>query len=117
MTSRFFRPYSEAALPALSAATCAAKGVLLREPRKPDPPAVAQLSALPWRSVMVTIVLLNDACICATPSTTVFFTFLRVRVPGFAISKFQLLYLRIGLRGPLRVRALVLVRCPRTGRP
>ena len=25
-------------------------------------------------------------------------------------------YLRIGLRGPLRVRALVLVRCPRTGR-
>src|SRR5690554_4324644 len=26
-------------------------------------------------------------------------------------------YLRIGLRGPLRVRALVLVRWPRTGRP
>ena len=34
-------------LPAFSAATCAAKGVLFLEPLKPDPPAVAQLNALP----------------------------------------------------------------------
>src|SRR5215813_4814232 len=61
-TSRFFTPHSCAALPALSAATCAANGVLLREPLNPAAPDVAQASALPWRSVMVMIVLLNDAC-------------------------------------------------------
>src|SRR5579872_6305908 len=76
-TSRFFTPYSCAAMPAFSAATCAANGVDLREPRKPEPPEVAQHSTLPWRSVMVMMVLLNDACTCAMPSTTVFLTFLR----------------------------------------
>src|SRR5690606_8263057 len=60
-TSRFFTPKSLAALPARSAATCAANGVLLREPLKPHPPAVAQVSAFPCRSVIVTIVLLKDA--------------------------------------------------------
>src|SRR5690554_6968067 len=40
---------------------------------------------------MVTIVLLKEACTCATPSTTVFFTFLRVRVPGFAMFAYLLL--------------------------
>src|SRR5690606_18053310 len=60
-TSTFFRPCSCAALPAFSAATWAAKGVLLREPRKPQPPDVAQDSVLPWRSVIVTIVLLKEA--------------------------------------------------------
>src|SRR5687768_9390941 len=58
ITSRFFKPYSSAALPALSAATWAAKGVLLREPLKPEPPEVAQHSVLPWRSVIVMMVLL-----------------------------------------------------------
>src|SRR5699024_830391 len=67
-TSRFLTPYSFAALPAVSAATCAAKGVLLREPRKPAPPAVAQDNTLPWRSEMVIMVLLKDACTCAMPS-------------------------------------------------
>lgn len=47
-------------------------------------------------------------------STTVFLTFLRGRAAGFAMSIFLSIrwcdYLRIGLRGPLRVRALVLVR-------
>ena len=60
-TSRFFIPNSFTTSPAFSAATCAANGVLFREPRKPQPPAVAQESALPWRSVIVIIVLLNDA--------------------------------------------------------
>ena len=54
-TSRFLRPYSFAASPARSAATWAANGVLLREPRNPDPPEVAQESVFPWRSVIVTI--------------------------------------------------------------
>src|SRR5579872_806448 len=76
-TSRFLTPYSWAAMPAFSAATCAANGVDLREPRKPEPPEVAQQSTLPWRSVMVMIVLLNDACTCAMASTTVFLAFLR----------------------------------------
>src|SRR5215475_15145552 len=73
-TSTVLTPHSCAATPACSAATCAANGVDLREPRKPQPPAVAQESVLPWRSVMVMIVLLKDACTCAIASST----FLRV---------------------------------------
>src|SRR3954467_10388862 len=69
-TSTFFTPCSCAALPAFSAATCAANGVDLREPRKPQPPEVAQDSVFPWRSVIVMMVLLNDACTCAMPSST-----------------------------------------------
>src|ERR1700675_3406076 len=80
LTSRFLTPHSCAALPADSAATCAANGVDLREPLKPAPPDVAQDNALPWRSVMVMIVLLNDAWMCAIPSEMFFLTFLRVRV-------------------------------------
>src|SRR5712691_8184462 len=60
-TSIFFTPHSWAARPAFSAATCAANGVLLREPLKPAAPEVAHARALPWRSVMVTMVLLNEA--------------------------------------------------------
>src|SRR5450432_2786924 len=82
-TSRFFTPHSCAALPAASAATCAANGVDLREPLKPAPPEVAHDSALPCRSVIVMIVLLNDAWMCAMPSATFFLTFLRTRAPAF----------------------------------
>lgn len=56
-TSTFFTPYSRAISAALSAATCAAKGVLFLEPLKPLPPEVAQDKALPCLSVIVTIVL------------------------------------------------------------
>src|ERR1700694_1704033 len=134
-TSTFFTPCSCAATPAFSAATCAAIGVLLREPRKPQPPAVAQESVLPWRSVMVMIVLLKEACTCAIASSTFLRAFLgflgaaaaaaagaappcwgfcsaiRYAFPGGAFS------LTACLRGPLRVRALVRVRWPRTGSP
>src|SRR5580765_8914904 len=79
LTSRFLTPHSCAALPAASAATCAANGVDLREPLKPAPPDVAHDSALPWRSVIVMIVLLKDAWMCAIPSATFFLTFLRTR--------------------------------------
>src|SRR5690348_7599771 len=64
-TSSVLTPCSCAATPAFSAATCAANGVLLREPRNPLPPAVAAESTLPCRSVIVMIVLLNEACTCA----------------------------------------------------
>src|ERR1044072_9999377 len=60
-TSMFFTPDSAARRPACSAATRAAKGVGLREPLKPLLPHVAHASALPCRSVIVTIVLLKDA--------------------------------------------------------
>src|SRR5205085_5884687 len=85
-TSRFFTPCSCAARPALSAATCAAKGVDLREPLKPAAPEVAQERALPWRSVIVMIVLLNEACTCAIPSETTFFAFLRTRAAAGALA-------------------------------
>src|SRR5258705_1281442 len=78
-TSMFLTPHSCAARPARSAAICAANGVDLREPLKPALPEVAQDSVLPWRSVMVTMVLLNEACTLAMPSATFFFTFLRAR--------------------------------------
>src|SRR6476646_12205204 len=78
-TSRFLTPHSCAARPAASAATCAANGVDLREPLKPAPPEVAHDSALPCRSVIVMIVLLNDACTWAMHSETTFFAFLRTR--------------------------------------
>src|SRR5689334_25111414 len=74
-TSRLLTPYSCAARPALSAATCAANGVLLREPLKPAPPHVAHDNTLPCRSLIDTIVLLNDACTCTTPSDTFFLVF------------------------------------------
>src|SRR5579864_8354659 len=80
-TSRFLTPHSSAARPAASAATWAAKGVDLREPLNPAPPLLAHDNALPWRSVIVMIVLLNEAWICAMPSATFFLTFLRTRWP------------------------------------
>src|ERR1035437_5008978 len=118
-TSRFLTPHSSAALPAASAATCAANGVLLREPLKPAPPDVAHDNALPWRSVMVIIVLLKDACTWAMPSATFFLIFLLTLVAVLAMFRFPSYFLApaIALRGPLRVRALVRVRWPRTGRP
>src|SRR6185295_12602964 len=56
-----------AALPAFSAACVAANGVPFREPLKPIPPALDQATTLPSVSVIVTVVLLNDAWICANP--------------------------------------------------
>src|SRR3569833_2538974 len=84
-TSTFFTPNSCATWPALSAATCAAKGVLLREPMKPQAPADDHDRVMTRRTVMEMKVLLKDAWICATASTTYFFTRLRVRAVAFAI--------------------------------
>ena len=58
-TSTVFMPCSIAVLAAVSAADCAAKGVLLRLPRKFRLPEEHQEIALPCRSVMVTTVLLK----------------------------------------------------------
>src|SRR5713101_7561334 len=78
-TSMFFTPHACAARPACSARTCAANGVDFLEPLKPAAPEVAHASVLPWRSVMVTMVLLNEAWTWAMPSATFFLTFLRTR--------------------------------------
>src|SRR5246127_1161916 len=59
------RPWSRAWLAALIAACCAANGVPLRDPRKPSEPEDFHESVLPCWSVMVTMVLLNDAWTCA----------------------------------------------------
>src|SRR5213079_3751233 len=66
-TSSDRMPTVFAALPALSAAWVAANGVPLREPLKPMPPALDQATTLPSVSVIVTTVLLNDACTWASP--------------------------------------------------
>jgi len=52
---------------ASSAASWAAKGVDLREPLNPFTPDDDHDTTLPDTSVMVTIVLLNDAVMCAMP--------------------------------------------------
>src|SRR5207247_3339360 len=102
-TSRFFTPHSCAARPGCSRATWAANGVDFLEPLKPAAPEVAQARALPWRSVMVTMVLLNAAWMWAMPSATFFFTFLRTRAAavgatgGFAMC--GILACSAGLRG------------------
>src|SRR3546814_8993985 len=86
-TSSDVTPESSAAFPAFSAATWAANGVDLREPRKPAPPEVAHDSALPWRSVMVTMVLLNEAWTWAMPSVmTRLIFFFGLAADGLAMS-------------------------------
>src|SRR5512142_1800277 len=68
-------PWSRAVLAARMAACWAAKGVPLREPRKPSEPALDQHTSFPSRSVMLTSVLLKDAWMCATPLGTMRFSF------------------------------------------
>src|SRR5271156_4070440 len=82
---------------------------------------------LPCGSVIVTIVLLNVLLMWAAPCGMFFFSRLRVFCPflGAAaaffaggIGGYLAFFLPAMVRlGPLRVRALVLVRWPRTGRP
>src|SRR5712691_2934334 len=69
-TSTDLSPNSIALRAAISAAVWAAKGVLLREPLNPALPALDHETTAPLLSVRVTIVLLKDACTCATPVRT-----------------------------------------------
>src|SRR4051794_6034945 len=78
-TSTFCMPCSMPLRAAASAVTCAAKGVLLREPLKPAPPADSHAITLPSRSVSATIVLLNDVLMCACPIGMFFLTLRRPR--------------------------------------
>src|ERR1022692_3728667 len=150
---------------AFDAACWAANSVPLRDPRKPSDPELFHDRKLPSMSVMVTIVLLKDACTYHSPCGTclrsfflnVFFLLfsrgaavppaatglaiisvsgvrsqvsgLRVQggnevptpktqdlTPFYVFDVAFFLVDTVPLRGPLRVRALVWVRCPRTGK-
>src|SRR3954463_9382361 len=61
-------PRFSASRAAPSAATVAANGVLFLEPLKPALPDDPHATALPCRSVIVTVVLLKVAATCAMPS-------------------------------------------------
>ncbi len=72
----------------------------------------------PCASVMVIMVLLNEAFTCATPEVMFLRSRFLTRAGSLAIRGASYFFLpAIGLAGPLRVRALVWVRWPRTGRP
>src|SRR5512145_2152614 len=140
-TSTCFSPYSMALRAACSAAVWAANGVDFREPLNPALPALDQATTLPVLSVRVTIVLLNVAWMWATPVRTsrrsrFLPPFLRgAGLVGWSAIDYAPVFLAAGaagaagaaaagffltmtpLRGPFRVRALVCVRCPRTGNP
>src|SRR6476659_1873383 len=118
-------PCSAALRAALSAAICAANGVDLREPLKPTWPADAHAITAPVGSVIETIVLLNVDLMWACPAATFCFSLRRTffgtacwRVWGGIGYFFPAFFFpaTVFFR-PLRPRALVLVRWPRTGRP
>src|SRR3954471_14296680 len=119
-TSTLRTPCSMARRAHCSAAIWAANGVDLRDPLKPTLPAEAHDSTLPSRSVMETIVLLNELLMCATPTVTFLRSRLRGRRPpgfGLAMGYFLTFFLPATVFfGPFRVRAFGCVRCPRTGR-
>src|SRR5271157_2578334 len=70
LTSTSLTPYFVAVAAAVSAARCAANGVLLRLPLNPTVPDEAQHNASPLGSVIVTVVLLNVALMCTTARLT-----------------------------------------------
>src|SRR5712691_608971 len=119
-TSTRFKPCSSDFRAAFSAAIWAAKGVPFLVPLNPTVPALAQEITSPLGSVIETIVLLNVDWICTTPCRTLRFSFglFLASLPCFLAIDYLPFFRRTPTvrLGPLRVRALVLVRWPRTGR-
>src|SRR5690349_3078363 len=104
-TSTRRTPCSIARRAAVSAASWAANGVLLREPLKPTLPDDAHASTLPCWSEIVTIVLLNDDLMCAMPWVMFLRSRRRGRRPpgaGLAIFASLALYFAICLRVAVR---------------
>ncbi len=99
-----------------SAVTCAANGVDLREPLKPAPPADSHAITLPSRSVSETIVLLKLVLMWAWPNGMFLRTLRRPPRPACCSLLGHYFFVTFFLPatcirfGPLRVRALVLVR-------
>ena len=128
-TSTERRPWSRAALAAPTAACCAANGVPLREPRKPSEPELFQRERVArlvgdgddgvverrlnedeakWN--VLALALLELLVLAGLGAGCLVFCV-------FAMAYFVAFFLpaTVPLRGPLRVRALVWVRWPRTG--
>src|SRR5215212_1670119 len=105
----------------LSAVIWAAKGVLLRLPLNPSDPADSQAMVLPSWSLTETMVLSKELFMWTTPVVTFLRTLRRDRLAPRVRCLCLPIYLfflpPIDGFGPLRWRALVLVLCPRTGRP
>jgi hypothetical protein len=111
-------------LAAVSAAVWAAKGVDLREPRKPSPPALAQERAFAVHvgngydgvveaGLNMSRTAFNILAFAAAAGGWSFPVALAMLVSSLPFTfSVAMVFL-----GPLRVRAFVLVRCPRTGRP
>src|SRR5579864_1232 len=74
-TSTERNPDSLALLAAVNDACWAAKGVPFLDPRKPSEPELDHAITFPVVSVMVMMVLLNDACTCTRPVGTLRFSF------------------------------------------
>ena len=96
----------------------------MRDPLKPTLPADAQARTFPSGSEMETMVLLKELLMWTTPVVTFLRTLRRARLAPRVRCRCCLclpIYLfflpPIDGFGPLRCRAFVLVRCPRTGRP
>ena len=82
--------------------------MLFLEPLNPALPDEPHDTALPCVSVIVIVVLLNVALMCATPSaSTTRFAFFPVAMIGYLVTFFLP---AIARRGPFLVRALVCVR-------
>ena len=77
-TSTSFMPHSIAFFAACSDATCAANGVDFLDPLNPAAPDEDQQIVLPFGSVSVTTVLLNDAEMWTIPRVTCLIFFLDI---------------------------------------
>ena len=113
-TSTRFIPCSIAFRAHASAAICAANGVPFFVPLKPTVPALPHDTTSPFTSVMDMMVLLNVDWIWAIPWAIFFFS-LGFGLPAVFFANFRIppyffLFAPTVRLGPLRVRALVLVR-------
>ena len=135
MTSTSRMPNFIAFSAACWAAICPANGVLFRLPLKLQVPPVDQQRVSPLVSVIVTMVLLKDALMYAIPDATLRLILRFFVAVVFAILQCHIIMITPEYRlncyrksltpffpatvflGPFRVRALVRVRCPRTGKP
>lgn len=93
----------------------------MRLPLKPRAPADSQAMTLPSVSLTLTIVLLKELLMWTTPVVTFLRTLRRDRLAPRRCCLCLPIYFfflpPMDGFGPLRWRAFVFVRCPRTGRP